>query len=53
MMNRKLQERTEHPITHADIERLIKEELERNTLFDIMKMSIDAGCHPSAPKRSL
>ncbi|MGB9721996.1 MAG: hypothetical protein ACPL28_11035 [bacterium] len=52
-MKTKSPQRVEHPITQADIERLIKEEMERDSFLDIMKVNIDAGCHPSAPKRSI
>lgn len=43
--------KSSHPLLNEDIERLIKEEVESGCEIKIAQMGIDAGCHPSAPRR--
>lgn len=42
-MKKELQKRAKHPITQEDIERLIKEEIEKDTLFDIRFKKVREG----------
>lgn len=51
-MKGKLKE-SSHLLLNEDIERLIKEEVENGCEIKIAQMGIDAGCHPSAPRRSI